>query len=127
VKITCAIIIWALILLIVVAIFAIVLMIVIIVLTTNGSKICDHNQISLGEFQTACYNVMLKVNIKRNTLFFFGQSNAGKSVLMRSLRDGFCDSGSMTKSDTFAFQDCVDRQVIVNEDGPEWLIVENCN
>jgi GTPase SAR1 family protein len=68
-----------------------------------------------GEFQEGCHNVMMKRPIRKNT-FFVGQSNAGKSVLMRSLRDGWCEFGSMMKSDTFAFQDCVDRQVVVNEE-----------
>jgi GTP-binding protein EngB required for normal cell division len=58
---------------------------------------------------------MMKVNIKKNTLFLCGQSNAGKSVVLHSLLDRFCEFGVMTKSDTFGFQDTVDRQVIVNE------------
>ena len=79
-------------------------------------RLCLHNSILLGELQVACCNVMMKKTIKKITLFFVGQSNAGKSVLMRSLRDGFCEFGLMTKSDTFAFQDCIDRQVVVNEE-----------
>lgn len=59
---------------------------------------------------------MMMKEVKRNCLFFYGASNAGESLIMRSLRDCFCDFGSMTKNDVFGFEDCLDRQVNVNEE-----------
>ena len=85
-------------------------------------KILTNSSIELGVCQEAAYNVMMRKKPKLNTLFLHGESHAGKSVLMRGLRDGFQCFGSMTKSETFGFQDCVDRQVNVNEEmliGPQ--------
>jgi hypothetical protein len=79
-------------------------------------RICRHNNWSVNKFVRDVVDVMMKKEQKINCLFFQGPSNAGKSTIATSIRDGFLSVGQVTRSDTFLFQDCVDRQVIFQEE-----------
>jgi hypothetical protein len=79
-------------------------------------RICRHNNWSVTKFVSDVVEIMQKQNQKVNCLFFQGPSNAGKSTLATSIRDGFLSVGNVTRSDTFLFQDCVDRQLIFQEE-----------
>jgi hypothetical protein len=79
-------------------------------------RICRHNNWSVTKFVTDVKEVMMREKQKINCIFLQGPSNAGKSTIATSIRDGFLSVGQVTRSDTFLFQDCTDRQLIFQEE-----------
>ena len=79
-------------------------------------RICRHNNWSVNDFVNDIKAVMMRENQKKNCLFFKGPSNAGKSTIATSIRDGWLSVGQVTRSDTFLFMDCVDRQLVFQEE-----------
>lgn len=61
-------------------------------------------------------DILLKEKPKRNAIWIYGRSNAGKSVWARSIIDGFPNHGQLLPSKDFMFQDCQDVPIIFSEE-----------
>lgn len=78
---------------------------------------CDEQGIDIMLLVSRLYCVMAKCDPKMNSLALIGASNAGKSFWISSLIPSVGDAvGTVTKSGTFMWQNCVDKQVIVMEE-----------
>ncbi len=78
---------------------------------------CSEQKICFMKFIFHVYVVLNKLDPKINCLALTGGSNAGKSFWMTSLYPTDIDKvGIVGKSETFMWQDCVDKPIIVMEE-----------
>ncbi len=78
---------------------------------------CNEQKFCFMRFIFHVYVLMNKMDAKVNCMALTGGSNAGKSFWMTSLYPQDIDKvGIVSKSDTFMWQDCVDKPLIVMEE-----------
>jgi hypothetical protein len=79
-------------------------------------RIVEYNGLEFTTFVDSVFTVMNKEVPKKNTIFFYGPSNAGKSRVADSITGGFPLLGEVTRSETFLFMNCVRSQCIRQEE-----------